>query len=825
MRRFTLASLRYRAGSFVAVFVAVLCASALLTALGVLFESGLRAGVAPQRYGGASVVVGGAQALPVVEDLDLPFAERVPLPAEAVARVADVAGVERAVGETSVPVTVAGVAGARGFGWSSSVLTPLSVADGDVPDAPGEVVVDRELAGRAGVAVGDRLPVAIGGEPGRYTVVGVADPPAGVTLGREPALFFADDVARELSGRPDQVDVVGVVADGDPDELAARITAALSDLDIVAHTGDDRGDVEFLDVGSVRSQLVVLTLAFAGTAMMIVMLVVAGTLGLAVRQRLRELALLRAVAATPRQIHRMLGAEILWVAGVGAVLGAGPGFAVAFALRSAFASAGLVPADFGLAIGPLPAVAAVLLVVGTSRAAGYFAARRPARIDPVSALREVSVEPPALPRWRVVVAWVTGALWLGTSMVPLFLPGEAAVAGAAGSALFGVVTILLCGPVVVAGAVRLAGPVLARISPVAGHLAVASVSTNTRRLAGVVTPLVLAVTMASVQVFTQTTVAAAAAEQADAGVVADYVVTGAAGVGPAVVDAVRRAPGVSAVTPVVRSQVFAPHGREVATFAAQGVSPDGLAETMDLDPREGDLSALRGESVALSVTAAGTLGADVGSTVDLRLGDGAAVRASVVAVYGRGLGLGEVTLPHDLLAAHTTSRLDHSVLVSGSAAPVLSGFPGIEVLDRASLAAAGQDGRDTQSWTNLIALVVILAYLAIAVVNTLVMATAARGREFALLRLVGTRRVQVVRMMRVEASLVVVTAVVVGTVAAVPPLMGMSLGLTESVVPSVPALVYLGIVGVAAVLGIGSVAVPTRVALRARPVEVISERA
>lgn len=824
MRHLTLASIRHRAGSFVAVFVAVACASALLTALGVLFESGLRAGVAPQRYAGAPVVVGGAQTLPVVEDLDLPFAERVPLPAGAVARVAAVAGVDRAVGETSVPVTVEAVPGVRGLGWSSSVLTPLTVTDGTPPDSATEVVVDRELATRAGVGVGDPLPVAIGGEPATYTVAGVADPPPGVPTGREPALFFTDELARELSGRPDQVDVVGVLSDVDPDELAARITAALSDVDAVTYTGDDRGDAEFLDVGAVRSRLVVLTLAFAGTAMMIVMLVVAGTLGLAIRQRQRELALLRAVAATPRQLHRLLGAEILWVAGAGAVLGAGPGIAVAFALRSAFASAGLLPADFGLALGPLPPLAAVALVVGTARLAGWFAARRPARIDPVSALREVSVEPPGLARWRVVTAWVSGVLWLGSSTLPLFLPGEAAVAGAAGSALFGVVTILLCGPVVIAGAVRVAAPALSRFSPVAGHLAVASVSTNTRRLAGVVTPLVLAVTMASVQVFTQTTVAAAAADQADAGVIADYVVTGPSGVGPSVTEAVRSAPGVEAVTPVVRGQVFVPHGREVATFAAQGVAPADLSRTMDLDPRAGDLSRLSGNTVAMSVTAAGTLGVDVGSTVDLRLGDGAALRATVVATYGRGLGFGEVTLPHDVLAAHTTARLDHSLLVSARSPLSLTGFPGVTVLDRAELSAAGQDRRDTESWTNLIALVVILAYLAIAVVNTLVMATAARSREFALLRLVGTRRIQVVRMMRLEALLVVATAVVVGTVAAIPPLAGMSLGLTESPLPSVPPLALLAIVGTTALLGLLSVALPTRAALRSRPVEAISER-
>ncbi|GAB3456897.1 ABC transporter permease [Actinophytocola sediminis] len=824
MRELTLAAIRYRVGSFVAVFVAVLCASTLLTALGVLFESGLRSGVAPQRYVGAPVVVGGQQALPVVEDLDLPFAERVPLPADAVAMVADVPGVDRAIGETSVSLTVENVPGARGFGWSSSALTPLSVGDGAAPDSATEVVVDRTLAEQAGLSVGDSLPVAIGGLPTNYVVAGIADPPSGVDTGRQPALFFTDERARELSGRPDQVDVIGVMSTVDPEELAARITAALPELDVLTYVEDDRGDVEFLDVGAVRSQLVVLTLAFAGSALMIAMLVVAGTLGLAIQQRQRELALLRAVAATPRQIHRMLGAEILWVAGIASVLGAGPGIGVAFLLRSAFAEIGLLPADFGLALSPFPAVAAIVLMVGTARLAGWFAARRAARIDPVSALREVAVEPAGLPRWRVIAAWVCAVLWLGGSVLPLFLPGEIAVAGAASSALFGVIAILLCGPAVIAVAVRVAGPLLRSMSPVGGHLATASVATNTRRLAGVVAPLVLAITMASVQIFTQTTIAAAAAEQADSGVVADYVVTGPSGVAPAVTGVVRAADGVDAVTPVVRSQVFVPNGQEVSSFAAQGISPEGLAKTLDLDPRSGDLNRLTGDTVALSENAAETLGVDVGSTVDMRLGDGAALRAEVVATYGRGLGFGEVTLPHDLLAEHTTSRLDHSLLVSSDAPLSIGPFPGVSVVDREELAAAGEDQRATESWTNLIALFVILGYLAIAVVNTLVMATAARGREFALLRLVGTKRTQVVRMMRIEALLVVAIAVVVGTVTAVPPLIGVSIGLTESPVPSAPPLIYLAVIGTTALLGLLAVGIPTRVALRTRPVEAISER-
>jgi putative ABC transport system permease protein len=838
------ATIRQRKAGFVAVFVAVLCASTLVTALGVLLESGLRAGVPPQRYAAAAVVVGGAQALPLAENIDPYFGERVPLPAEAVGRIAAVSGVDRAVGDVSVPLNVVSVGGpVVGHGWSSAVLAPFSLREGSAPAGADEVALDADLARRAGVGVGDGIDLALASSRATYTVSGIAAPPSADRLGRQAVLFFSDRQARVLSGRPDQVDAIGVLArpGADPDALAERIRSALPGTELRTYTGRDRGDVEFLDVGEARARLVVLSLGFAGTAIMIALLVVASTLALSIQQRRREFALLRAVAASPRQIHRMVGAEILLVAGSAAILGAGPGVAVASLLRSAFATGGVLPADFGLALSPLPAVAAILLCVGSARVAGWVAARRPARISPVEALGESAVEPPALHRFRVLAGWVAAMLGVVASGLPTLIPGEAAVAGAASSALLLVAAAALLGPRLIAGAVRLIGGPLRRIAPVGGFLAAANTLASTRRLAAAVTPLVLAIAIASVQLFSQATVSAAATEQAREGVVADFVVssTGSGLVGPRAADAVRGLDGIEVASPIARSRVLVPHRQagepRVASYAAQGVDPDRLARVLDLDLRSGSLDRLRGETVALSQLAAETLGVRVGSRIDLRLGDGARTRPAVVATYGRGLGFGDVTLPHDLLAAHTSPRSDQAVLIRADAtadrtelASALRGLaanhPGLVVLDRDGLAAAGQAQREAQSWPSLLALAVLLAYIAIAVVNTLVMASAARGREFALLRLIGTGRAQIVRMMRIEALLVVGLATVIGTLAAIPPLVGISLGLTESPIPAVSPAVYGAIVGVTAALGLLAMGAPTRFVLRAHPVDAIGIR-
>lgn len=141
-----LATIRQRKAGFAAVFVAVLGGSTLVTALGVLLESGLRAGVPPQRYAAAAVVVGGAQAFPLAEDIDPYFSERVPLPASAVGKIAAVAGAGRAVGDVSVPVELVPVGGsAVGHGWSSAALTPFGLRQGKPPNKANEVVLDAEL--------------------------------------------------------------------------------------------------------------------------------------------------------------------------------------------------------------------------------------------------------------------------------------------------------------------------------------------------------------------------------------------------------------------------------------------------------------------------------------------------------------------------------------------------------------------------------------------------------------------------------------------------------------------------------------------------------
>ncbi len=101
---------------------------------------------------------------------------------------------------------------------------------------------------------------------------------------------------------------------------------------------------------------------------MVSMFVVSSTLSLSINARRREFALLRAIGATTRQVHVMIGREVLLVAATAAAIGAVPGFLLARFLGAQFADAGVMPTDFALAYSPLPAIAAFLICVLTARA-------------------------------------------------------------------------------------------------------------------------------------------------------------------------------------------------------------------------------------------------------------------------------------------------------------------------------------------------------------------------------------------------------------------------------------------------------------------------
>ncbi|MFJ8596412.1 FtsX-like permease family protein [Streptomyces sp. NPDC093598] len=813
MMGFAFKTLRHRKAAFVGAFVTLLCAAALITGCGMLLETGLRGTVEPERYAAAPVVVAGDQYVhqTITKKKDKKkhkakqIAERRWIPSSLADALRELPGVREVVSEVTFPVYGDDGRKALGHGWNSASLTPFTLADGRAPKAADEVVVDAA----SGQRVGGRLKAVTPAGPASYTVVGVT----AQHLSSQRTVFFSPAQAERLAGRPGQVTAIGVFPnDGDASAVDVSKVVGTS-RGVLSYVGQDRGKAEFYDAEQARIKLISLGGALGGTALLVAVLVVVGTFTLSVQQRQREIALLRAVAATPKQLRRLLGGEALLVAAAASVCGAAAGLGLGFWLRARFVALGAMPEQLKLVVSPFPAAAAVLATLVAAWAAARLTARRAARIRPVEALGEAAMPTARLPWTRLLAGAVVTAGAVTLTIVLSTLTTEAASGPLTMvTALLWTVAVALLGPLLVRAAVALLGIAL-RTSRTSGYLAAANLRTRARRLASVVVPLTLMIGVTCTILFVPTTMGHAAQAEAAAGNRADYVL------GPHIPASsaaqLRSTDGVVAVTEVLHTNVRV----GLTKYGAQGVTPHGLDRTSDLGVTAGSLNRLGPGTLAVSENAADRLGVGVGGTVKMTLGDGTPVRLKVIAMYARGLGFGELTLDHGLLARHVDDPTG-TLLVAASGLDrmeLAAALPGARVMDRAeAVEAAAPDAE-----VNYFAMGLVIAFTAIAVVNTLAMSTADRTRELALLRLVGTTRRQILRMLRLETLTALTIAAVLGTALSVATLTAFSSGMTGTAAPHIPLTTYASVLAAAAALALTATALPARAALRQRATEAV----
>ncbi|MET8769938.1 FtsX-like permease family protein [Streptomyces sp. NPDC004658] len=834
MLRYALRTVRARKAGFLGAFLALLCAAALITACGTLLDTGLRGTIRTERYAAAPVVVSADQYVhrttvkhkkgkTKVKHKAKPIAERAWLPERlrgTLARTPDVARVVPELTFMAQPLTPSGTGGRTAYGhaWDSAALTPYRLTAGHAPRAAGDVVIDGDLAARARLRLGDRLPVQSTQAPRTYRITGIATPATAVR--HQTSLFFSAGEARRLAAHPGQVTAFGVlpVKGADPERVRRAAVRALHGTTAQVSTGDARGPVEFLDAAAARTRLVSMGGAMGGTSLLVAVLVVVGTFALTVQQRHREVALLRAVAATSGQIRKLLGREALIVGAAAGVAGALLGLPLGGWLHARFVALGAVPDTLEHTVSVFPPLAAVAATLLGAWAAARIASRRIARIRPAEALAESRAEP-TRPAWGRITA---GLLFLAGGVVLVVVLASLRTEPASTPVTFLAVVVLsasvaLLGPLLVkAAALLLAGPL--RLTGHGGRLATANLRGNATRMATVVTPLTLLVGMTCTVLFVQDTLGNAARAQVREGVHADWVVV-AQGPGVPAEAAERLRTRHDIVTQVVRTTVRV----GLDKYPAQGVTPAGLTRTWDPEVTAGSLDRLGPGTVAVSELAADQQHLEPGSTVKLTLGDGTPATLTVAAVYTRGLGFGDLTLAHDLVARHVDNPLASSVLVRTTRtqtelATTLREFPGLEILSPAAAGALHTDRQQGNAEVNYLAMGLVLAFTAIAVVNTLAMSVAERVREFALLRLAGATRRQVLRMLRTEALCVLLLAASVGSGIAFAVLTAFSVGMTGRAAPAVTPPLYAGVVAAAGLLALVATSLPGRAALRARAV-------
>jgi putative ABC transport system permease protein len=809
-------SARGRLGAFTGALVALFAAAVLSMAWGMQLESILRTHAPVERYAGAAAVVTGQQDA----GQDVPLGELARVSSALAARLAAVPGVRAAVGDVSVPAQLGGRA-VSAHGWSSAALTPYVLIAGRPPVRPDEVVTGYPAA------LGARLPLEAAGPVRTVTVVGVARSSRPVSL--QTAIFLTDAEATLLAGHPGTVDAIGVLAA--PGFDVARLRAAAGGAQVL--TGAARGTAEYPELEQTRTALIPVTAAFGGLAMFIAIFVVASTLGLSIQQREREIALLRAVAATPGQIRRMIAWEAAIVALVGSAAGIWPGIVLGRALAHGLLSHGIAPPNYTLNYDWLAAAAAIGGGVVTALLAVLAAGRRAARVPPTLALTDAAAEPRLLGPGRII-----GGLLALAGAIPLFVVStvtttpQTAAATSELNAVFLVVAAAFFGPVVAYAVARLLTPALAALSPVGGFLASANLGAATRRFSSASTPLVLTVALSCTFLFSTTTIDHATTQQERAGLTGQLAITGAGPGLPASALADARAiQGVRSAV-ALTSTTLGPSLGSGDTLAAQ-ILTGGQGGGLDVGVTSGSLSALHGDTIALGRHVADAVHASIGERVALTLGDGTPAHATVVAIYSRDLAFGDALLAPELAATHQTTPLLNEILIetgqpTAAVATRLQAlarrYPGLHVSDSASLITANDANNELNHWLGPFFVAMIFAFTSIAVLNTLIMIALRRRHELALLRLVGATARQVRSMARWEAVLIIAIGLGIGLAIAATALVPLSHAFTGGFRPYAPAGWFAAILGVTALLALVALSVPTRQALRTRPVEAIGIR-
>ncbi|WP_415297890.1 ABC transporter permease [Cellulosimicrobium sp. SJTW-1] len=771
--------------------------------------------------------------------------DRTLVPADLATEVEGVDGVERAVPDVSGPVvlvTADGTAvvttGPPSTAFSVDPEDPsLTLLDGAWPGA-GEIVLEQSAAETADLATGDETTVVLGGEPRPVTVSGVF----GIEAAAAGAVLVGidGDTAREVYAPDGLVPQIAVWADAsgpvDEDALAGRVASVLPS-GAEAVTGELARAEASEAVEEVLGFVETFLLVFAAIALFVGAFIIANTFAMSVRERLRELALLRALGASPGQVFASVLVQALVVGLVGGGFGVLAGAGLVRVIRWGLALAGF---EFSgrVPLGTSHVVAAVALGAVVSVLAAVLPARRAAAIPPVQAMRD-DVAPDRGTGLRavggvVVVAAGAGVLWLAAYL------GSSVVDGPTGWAwvddlsprlLLGVgaglvlVGVLVGSPAVARGVLAvLAWPLVVALRPL-GRLARGNVTRNPRRTASTAGALLIGMALVSVTGVIAASTQASVRSIVENEVRADLVVNSATLVVPeGAVEAVTATPGAAVVDTVrlgsasvatVGGTDDGPRGTDVA-----GV-PAGFFDTA-LEPvtLAGDPTAtLEDGDVVVHRRTARERGWEVGDT--LRLGEGdAAVEARVGAVIdsqlvGTGVLVRDDVFDAVVPAAQASVRIVYVSAADGASpadveelrtalTSAVEPFLVVTVLDREQTASAFADqvNQVLVILYALLALSIVIALLGI--VNTLALSIIERTREIGLLRAVGLGRLQLAGVIAIESVLTAVYGTVLGVAtgigigAALPGVLADE-GLSTLAVPWGQVLAILG---VAVVIGL-----------------------
>lgn len=651
-------------------------------------------------------------------------------------------------------------------------LEGLSIVEGQVPDGPQEVALDVKTAEKAGYDIGDTIRVITSTDTPvlQPELVGLVDFADGGSLNGATLTVFDTDSAQQIFlGGKDAYTDVWVTAEGGTSqaELRDRVSEVLSG-DLEAITGDDAADESGNMLLEAVGFITTFLLIFAGIALVVGAFLIANTFSILVAQRSRELALLRALGASQRQVTRSVLVEAAVVGALGSTVGLGLGVLLALGIRALFAQVGLDLSGQGIIFAPRTVIAGYAVGVLITMAAAWMPARRTARIAPVQALRDDVALPESSIHRRLVAGvlqLVVGAVGLAAG---LFFDVPRAGWFVGGGVLLIFLGVAAASPVIARPVLHLFGVLYRRAFGPVGNLAGENARRNPRRTTATASALMIGLALATTMAILGASAKASVDRIIEDSFVGDYVVGNVVGQGfsPAIGDQMAQVDGVETVV----RQRYAPVEVEGDDTYVSAVDPADLAGLLDLTMAEGSRDDLVDGTVLVSEEYAADHGLSVGDELEMDTPSGTE-RYPVVGEYEENplIGTGVLTtLP--TLAATGYPESDNQLIIDTDGSPgvhdaldaVVADLPVVSVKDQAEFAAEQREPIDQLVLMIYALLGLALVIAVLGIVNTLALSVIERTRELGLLRAIGISRRQLRRMIGLESVVIAVLGAVLG---------------------------------------------------------------
>ncbi|MDT0397796.1 MULTISPECIES: FtsX-like permease family protein [Streptomyces] len=684
---------------------------------------------------------------------------------------AAVPGAARAIGTVQGFTAIAGKDGkligdgfqSQGGNYWGDEDPRYPLTDGRAPKGEGEILIDSETAKRAGYKVGDTVRMSVDGPVLEPVITGVFTTDDGNVAAGGSLTLFDTASAQKLFGKPGTFDEIAVKAKAGVSDTAlrAQLEKALPSDVVETTTGTELADDQAEAIAASMSGLKQGLLVFAGISLFVGTFIIANTFTMLVAQRTKELALMRAVGASRRQVTRSVLIEAFVVGAVAAVAGLVAGVGIGAGLRSLMGALDAPMPDGPLVISSGTVGSAFAVGILVTMLAAWLPGRRAAKIPPVAAMSALHAQATTK---SLVLRNTLGALFSAAGVAVVL--AATTMDGSDGQAPMGLGAVLLIigvfilTPLLSRPLIAAAGPVL-RVFGVSGKLARQNSVRNPRRTAATASALMIGLTLITGMTVMAGSLQKSIDKMAASAIEADYMVSMANGhpLSPDVEKKLKGAGDVTATSPMRNADARIDGETEYLT----GVNGATFGDLTDFPVVQGAFE-IGGTRVVVDEDVAKSYGWKAGSAFTVAYGDGEKQKLTVSGVYEanelmRGIMIDTATLdphesePSDMMVMVKTAD-GTSDTVKDSLEKALGSNPAIRVQDKQDLSneVAKMFTLILNMVYGLLAMAVIVAV--IGVINTLAMSVFERSQEIGMLRAIGLDRKGIKRMVRLE-SLVI----------------------------------------------------------------------